>query len=116
MGQKYKQIGIEDRCEIARLLAEGQSIRQIASALDRAPSTITREIRRNSGTKGDYRPKYADQQSQARRWSGSKLDRDSSLRQKVLSLLGAGWSPEQVSGAPIHGAPTRGAARPDTTK
>ena len=41
---------------------------------------------------------YADQQSRARRWTGSKLDRDSTLREMVLSRLAEGWSPEQVSG------------------
>ena len=98
MGQIYIQLGIEERCEVARLYSEGLSIRQIAATLDRSASTIARELKRNGGTKGDYQPGYADQQSRARRWSGSKLDRDNMLRQKVLSLLEEGWSPEQVSG------------------
>jgi IS30 family transposase len=98
MGQRYNQLAIEERCEIARLYSTGSSIRQIAAALDRSPSTITRELRRNSGSKGDYQPRYADQQSHARRWSGSRLDRDSALREKVLSQLARGWSPEQVAG------------------
>ncbi len=34
---------------------------------------------------GGYRPVYAEQQSRARRWSGSKLDRDSALREMVFS-------------------------------
>ena len=98
MGQRYRQIGIEERCEIARLQANGKSIRQIASALDRSPSTIARELRRNSNSKGGYKPVYADQQSRARRWTGSKLDRNESLREIVLSRLAQGWSPEQVVG------------------
>ena len=97
MGQRYKQITIEERCEISRLHSSGCSIRKISSALDRSPSTIAREIKRNNSRKG-YQPVYADQQSRARRWSGSKLDRDSTLRETVLSRLGQGWSPEQVSG------------------
>lgn len=96
MGNRYTQLSIEERCEIARLQAMGASIRQIAAGLDRSPSTVAREIRRNSGTKVGYQPAYADKQSQARRWSGSKLDRDSSLRDKVLRLLRRGWSPEIV--------------------
>ena len=98
MGQRYSQITIEERCEIARLRAAGHSIRQIASALDRAPSTIAREMKRNSGRQVGYRPMYADQQSRARRWTGSKLDRNSELREMVLSRLARGWSPEQVAG------------------
>jgi len=98
MGQKYDQLTIEERCEIARLRASGVSVRQIAAALDRSPSTIAREMKRNTSQKGQYRPRYADQQSCARRWTGSKLDRDSQLRASVLSRLAQGWSPEQVAG------------------
>jgi len=98
MGQRYNQLTIEERCEIARLCASGRSIRQVASALDRSPSTIAREIRRNTSKQSGYRPVYADQQSRARRWTGSKLDRDSALRDLVLSRLELGWSPEQVAG------------------
>jgi IS30 family transposase len=98
MGKKYSQITIEERCEIARLRATGCSIRQIASALDRAPSTIAREMKRNGSRQGGYRPVYADQQGRARRWTGSKLDRNADLREAVLSRLAQGWSPEQVAG------------------
>ena len=98
MGQRYNQISIEERCEIARLRTAGRSIRQIAAALDRSPSTVAREMKRNGSQNSQYRPGYADQQSRARRWTGSKLERNSSLRQKVLSGLARGWSPEQVAG------------------
>lgn len=98
MGQRYEQIGLEERCEIARLRASGSSIRQIAAALDRSPSTISREMKRNRSCQQGYRPGYADEQSRARRWFGSKLDRDKGLRETVLLRLAAGWSPEQVAG------------------
>ena len=98
MGQRYRQIAIEERCEIARLRAAGQSLRQIAAALDRAPSSIARELKRNTSRQSGYTPRYADQQGRARRWTGSKLDRDPNLRQEVLKRLAAGWSPEQVAG------------------
>jgi IS30 family transposase len=97
MGKRYSQLGLEERFEIARLRTAGSSIRQIASALDRQPSTIAREIKRNESRQSGYRPVYAEEQSRARRWTGSKLDRDGELREKVLGLLGRGWSPEQVS-------------------
>ena len=98
MGQRYSQLTLEERCQVTQLHSAGCSIRQIASTLDRAPSTIAREIKRNSSQNGQYRPAYADQQSRARRWSGSKLDRDSVLREIVLLRLACGWSPEQVAG------------------
>ena len=98
MGQKYTQITIEERCEIARLQAAGSSIRQIAASLDRSSSTIARELKRNTSRQSGYKPSYAQQLSRARRWSGSMLDRNSGLRETVISRLEAGWSPEQVSG------------------
>lgn len=98
MGQRYKQFSLEERCEIARLSGEGRSIRQIASALDRAPSSVARELRRNAGKQIGYQPAYANAQAGARRWSGGKLDRDAALRELVLSRLARGWSPEQIAG------------------
>jgi IS30 family transposase len=98
MGQRYEQLSLEERCAIAWLREAGQSIRQIAAALDRTPSTISRELKRNSGKQVGYRPAYADEQAWARRWSGSRLERDEALREIVLDRLAAGWSPEQVAG------------------
>ena len=94
----YTQVTIEERCEIARLRAAGTSIRQVAAGLDRAPSTVARELKRNASRTMGYRPSYAQEQSCARRWSGSRLERDAALRACVLERLGWGWSPEQVCG------------------
>jgi IS30 family transposase len=98
MGRAYVQLTLEDRCEIARRRADGQSIRQIAAALDRQPSSIAREIKRNSGRKVGYQPTYAQEQTRARRWKGSKLTRNPELQKAVLDRLAQGWSPEQVAG------------------
>ena len=98
MGHRYRQFSIEERCEIARLSGEGRSIRAIAAGLDRAPSSVARELKRNSGAQVGYKPVYAQQQARARRWSGSKLDRNPDLRARVLGQLTAGWSPEQIWG------------------
>jgi IS30 family transposase len=98
MVRKYEQLSLEDRCTIARLHAEGRSKRQIAATLDRAPSTISREIARNSGQEVHYKPGYAQQQAKARRWVGSRLEREPALRRAVLEHLAGGWSPEQVAG------------------
>ena len=93
----YHQLTLEERCSIARLREAGQSIRQIAAALDREPSTVSRELKRN-GAKVGYRPAYAQAQAAARRWHGSRLEREDALREAILDRLAAGWSPEQVSG------------------
>ena len=98
MGRSYEQLSLDDRCEIARLSANGSSVRQIAAALDRSPSTVSRELKRNRGKQAGYRPSYAEQRARARRWTGSRLDREPGLRRAVLERLGQGWSPEQVAG------------------
>ena len=98
MGARYAQLSLEDRCQIARLHADGRSIRQIATDLDRAPSTVAREIKRNKGRKVGYQPAYAHEQTRARRWKGSRLERCPELGQAVLARLAQGWSPEQIAG------------------
>ena len=65
MGSRYQQLSLEDRCTIASLQAEGRSLRQIAAALDRAPSTVARELKRNIGRQTGYRPAYAEEQAKA---------------------------------------------------
>lgn len=103
MGSSYGQLTFEERCRIAELCAQERSIRQIAADLDRSPSSISRELKRNAGAGAGaraepYRPAYAQQQARARRWSGSRLDRNGVLRDRVLEALAGGWSPEQVVG------------------
>jgi IS30 family transposase len=97
MGRHYEQLSLDDRCEIAQLQVAGHSVRQIAAALDRAPSTIAREIRRNRG-KLSYKASSAQERTQARRWKGSRLEREPVLRRAVEERLARGWSPEQIAG------------------
>ena len=98
MGQSYEQLSLEERCTIARHRQAGKTIRQIAAAMDRAPSTIARELKRNSGAQVGYRPAYAEQQAHSRRWRGSRLLRQPVLQAWVLDRLARGWSPVQVAG------------------
>ena len=98
MGTHYDHLELETRCAIARLHEGGQSLRQIATALGRAPSTISRELKRNRGAQIGYKPAYAQEQARARRWTGSRLERDDDLRNVVLGCLKRGWSPEQIAG------------------
>lgn len=101
MGRVYDQLSLEERCEIARLQSQGLSVRKVASALGRQPSTIARELKRNAGSgprAGPYEPVQAGKLTAARRWHGSRLERDAGLRERVLAGLGKGWSPEQVAG------------------
>ena len=98
MGTRYGHLTIEERCDMARLHAAGHSIRQIAANLDRSPSTVARELKRNASKTQGYQPSYAQQQARARRWQGSRLERNPLLREQVLQRLGRGWSPQQVAG------------------
>jgi IS30 family transposase len=98
MGKRYGQLSLEERCKIAELHQAGHSIRQIAAALDRSPSSLSRELKRNRGKQVGYKPAYAQEQAAARRWKGSRLDRDAELRDLVLERLSRGWSPEQIAG------------------
>ena len=98
MGEHYGQLSLEERCKIAELQQAGQSLRQIAAALDRSPSSVCRELKRNHGVQVGYKPTYAQQQAKARRWKGSRLERNAELRDFVLDRLRGGWSPEQIAG------------------
>jgi transposase, IS30 family len=98
MGQNYRHFSLEERCTIACWRASGQSYRQIATALDRSPSSVAREVKRNSGLKLGYQPAYADEQAGARRWRGSRLARQPDLQKYVLDRLAMGWSPQQIAG------------------
>jgi IS30 family transposase len=98
MGRHYGQLSLDERCTIAQLCKAGQSIRKIAAALDRAPSTVSRELKRNCGAQVGYKPTYAHEQARARRWTGPRLEHDAELRELVLGQLRRGWSPEQIAG------------------
>ena len=60
MGKIYRQLSLDERSLLACLHTSGQSIRQIAASLDRAASTISRELKRNRSHQAGYRPAYAD--------------------------------------------------------
>jgi len=96
MGKSYDQLSLEERITLAQLRAEGLSIRQIAADMDRSPSTIARELKRNVGRQIGYKPAYAQDRTKARRWKGSRLERDPVLADEVLGCLKKGWSPEQT--------------------
>ena len=98
MGKHYDHLTLDARCAIARLHEDGQSRRQIAAALGRSASTISRELKRNQGVQVGYKPGYAQEQTRARRWIGCRLERNEDLRNTVLDGLKRGWSPEQVAG------------------
>ncbi|WP_071333457.1 MULTISPECIES: IS30 family transposase [Burkholderia] len=90
---------LAEREEISRSVVAGDSIRAIAIRLARAPSTISRELKRNGGMQG-YRANNADELAweRARRPQVCKLVRNRELAQVVASKLRLQWSPEQIAG------------------
>ena len=90
---------LAEREEISRAVVAGHSIRSIATALGRAPSTISREIKRN-GNRTCYRANEADQAAweRARRPKICKLGENRTLARIVANKLQLEWSPEQIAG------------------
>jgi transposase-like protein len=90
----------EDREEISRGLARGDSIRRVARTLGRAPSTVSREIARNRG-RSKYRAVDAEDRAwrRARRPKVCLLAKHDVLRAHVAAKLAEDWSPEQIAGA-----------------
>jgi IS30 family transposase len=88
-----------EREEISRCLARDMGVREIARALARDPSTVSREIRRNGG-RCAYRSTCAEKRArqQAKRPKVCKLGQSPSLQRAVAKQLGDNWSPEQISG------------------
>ena len=103
---------LAEREAISRGVAAGRSIRAIADALGRAPSTVSRELRRNGGRK-DYRAAVADTRAwdRARRPKRCKLAINARLRQFVAKKLRLNWSPEQIAGCLKRANPQQGAQR-----
>jgi len=92
------RLSLEEREEISRGLAAGDSIRAIAEALGRSPSTVCREVNTNGGRK-KYRALVADRAAcrRALRPKRAKLAQCRRLRGVVERKLGARWSPQQIS-------------------
>ena len=90
---------LSEREEISRGIATGHSMRWIASGLDRSPSTISREVKRNGGM-ACYRAGKADQSAwdRAHRPKMCKLACHDKLRDAVSIKLELEWSPQQIAG------------------
>jgi IS30 family transposase len=93
------RMSFEEREEISRGLAAGQSLRVIAARLGHSPSTISREVAGNGGRQR-YRAAAADQQAWARatRPKTCKLAQNPALAGIVAEKLARRWSPQQIAG------------------
>ncbi|WP_371131144.1 transposase [Microbacterium sp.] len=89
----------DDRVRIADLQHTGARENEIAAALGRAPSTISREPARNTTSQGGYRPFEAHRLSAGRRGCDRvrRIDRNTRLWAVVDEQLQSRWSPQQIS-------------------
>jgi transposase, IS30 family len=99
--RSYRQLTSGERYALSALRKQGHSQAEIARALGRHRSTISREIRRNSRDENGrvYRPALADDYA---RWRRSRSRRNQRFTHDdwavVMTFLKLHWSPEQISG------------------
>jgi len=107
-----RYLSFHEREEIALLKAQGLGVRQIGRRIGRAPSTVSRELRRNAATRGgklDYRASLAQWKAElvARRRRTAKLVANDRLREYVQERLSG-----QVGAARPSAAPWKGRNKP----
>jgi IS30 family transposase len=95
----YTHLNEEDRNQLVVLLNRGKSVRDIAKKLDRSPSSISREVKRNFG-KTKYRANMAQKRAIERHHTAhvSKRLKSNALRIEVERMIEQGHTPEQISG------------------
>jgi IS30 family transposase len=90
---------LAEREDISRGIASDSSIREIARRVDRAASTVSREVARHGG-----RPAYRAHDADSQAWESALRPKrcllavNRKLRNMVASRLILDWSPEQISG------------------
>lgn len=96
----YKQLTSEQRYTISVLLQNRTKQKEIAKAINVSPSTVSREIRRNSGVRGRYNWETAQAnavQTKRKKPGNHSINKDVMEEAKHL-LVTEQWSPEQISG------------------
>lgn len=104
----YTHFTLEERKYLEELLSEGMSMRKIAGILERSPSTISREIKRN---RAKYKPRCIVNQYWYNHWRAHNLyirrrradklraiQRDSKAWNFIVDGLNHFWSPEAICG------------------
>lgn len=97
----YVHLNIDEREVILKMQAQNASMQQIADRLSRSKGTISRELYRNTGSAGDYKPHLAQRYYQKRRLASKepyRIEDDRWLGSYVRTRLKRYWSPEQISG------------------
>lgn len=97
---KFKHFNIEEREKIQELFWQKKSVRCMAETLNRSPSSISRELKRNFPLQRLYKPRLANERALLRRKNrGRKLRlKNRFIRRYVIDHLKMGYSPEQIAG------------------
>jgi len=114
LARTYRQLDLDERRTLFRLMEASTPVGEVAQRLGRHPSTVYRELGRNRFRDGDrgvcgYFPLNAQDLARRRRQRRRKLAADEGLRTHVVERLEAGWSPQQIAGRLRHeadGGPT----------
>lgn len=93
----YKQLSLEERTILSLYHDKGMFQKEIAKFLNRCPSTISRELQRNSN-KQNYVSTTAQHRALSRCSRFSRINLNPSLEQFIVEKLRENWTPEQISG------------------
>jgi len=94
----YTHLTREERYHIETLIKQKMSLNSIAKGMGRAVSTLSRELKRNTGQRG-YRYRQADKMAKQRHYDKPKCFKlDQEMQELIRPLIQEKWSPEQVSG------------------
>jgi IS30 family transposase len=106
--RSVRALSLAEREEISRGIVSGRSVRDIAGQIGRAPSTVSRELRRHGG-RDLYRAASADSRAwkRARRPKLCLLATNEKLRDQVAEWLSMHqWSPQQISAELVRQYPS----------
>lgn len=99
---RYHHFAKDKRNELSILLKKGYSLRDIAEVLGKNPSSISRELKRNQRSNGQYDPDAAQHKARKRRkyskYQGMKIAECFELETYIASRLAKAWTPEQIAG------------------
>ena len=103
-----RYLSLVEREQLQDLRRTGLSIRQVAAELGRSPSTISRELRRNTASRRGYLPHTAHRLSVhlPARLRRPKLLANTALQAYVQAKLKKKWSPQQISNRLVKDFPT----------
>lgn len=95
---RYTHFTIEEREKARCLLENGSSIRAIARILERSPSSVSREFKRNCYRNGDYAAHHAQKLYDKRKIHCGRKPKllDTAIKNYVLDHMDLRWTPEQI--------------------